>query len=115
MDSITDSYWAPVANGMFYDGVAIDPIQSNPDDKALESGDYKMAIIDTGTSMMALPKELMEKLYKHFDMNLDVPNNYYKCKGKVDEELGSMYIISCACQLVEPFFKDINVMMNGDK
>lgn len=49
----TDNYWAPQANGMYYDGDIVDDI-STPTQSELEQGTYKMAVMDTGTSLMAL-------------------------------------------------------------
>lgn len=62
LDGYTSNYWAPVANGMYYDGVTIDPITSMPPEANLTSGNYKMAVLDTGTSLMALSETLIAKM-----------------------------------------------------
>lgn len=49
----TTDYWAPQANGMYYDGNIVDAI-TTPTSEELSQGTYKMAVMDTGTSLMAL-------------------------------------------------------------
>lgn len=61
----TKDYWAPEANGMKYDGETIDEI-TVPTDEELKQGNYKMAVMDTGTSLMALSQDLVNKLVPKF-------------------------------------------------
>lgn len=58
----TSGYWAPVGNGMYYDGKVIDPISAMPSSTDLANGNYKMAVLDTGTSLMALSQTLIDKM-----------------------------------------------------
>lgn len=54
MDAYDDAWWAPQANGMYYNGMAVDTIESFTSEQ-IASGKYKKAIFDTGTTYMALP------------------------------------------------------------
>lgn len=63
IESYSDNYWAPVGNGIFYDGVVVDTVEAVPSKEDIMYGDYKMAVFDTGTAGMALNKRIMNALY----------------------------------------------------
>jgi len=65
MKGYTTSYWAPIANGMYYDGNIVDDV-TTPTQSELDQGTYKMAVMDTGTSLMALSTTILDKLQSDF-------------------------------------------------
>lgn len=50
VDGYSNNYWAPIANGLYYGGRVIDTVRSNPPVSEIWEGNYKMAVLDTGTS-----------------------------------------------------------------
>lgn len=70
LKSETSDYWAPVGNGMKYDGTWIDDL-TTPTSTELSSGTYKMAVMDTGTSLMALSQTILDKLQSDFQSSAE--------------------------------------------
>lgn len=52
LNTYSDWYWGPVANTIYYNNQLMDSNSPTPDAANLASGNYKMAVLDTGTSTM---------------------------------------------------------------
>lgn len=99
----TKNYWAPEANGMKYDGETIDEV-TVPTQEELEQGTYKMAVMDTGTSLMAISQDLVNKLVPKFQDAAKAANCQYEYQG--------MFYMGCGCDKVASYFKDFDFIIN---
>lgn len=110
LETYSDNFWAPVANGMYYDGIVVDPIRATPSKEMLSIGEYKKAVFDTGTAYMALSEKIMNNLYSQWEKAIAKKN----CPGfKLSEKEGGIFLIECKCETVVDEFKELDVVVNG--
>lgn len=109
LSGYSNNYWAPIANGLFYDGIVIDAVQGDPSIYEIEAGKYKMAVFDTGTSNMALPLAVIKRLYSVWQIAADLAG----CDTDIAQPSG-IFEIGCPCKDLVNHFKDLDFLINGD-
>ena len=108
LESFSDKFWAPIANGIYYDGIVVDPIDTNPSKEDLVKGEYKKAILDTGSPLMVLPAKVMARLHKTWDAHM----NSLGCSGHKNK-YGVYIIQDCSCWKVHEEFKNIEILLDN--